>query len=62
MSREEIELCLKADLEDAETRLRNATPQEKEKARTHFREALHRFSEFVFEDRAPLMLVRKSPE
>lgn len=38
---EEIESLLKAELDEAESQLRNAKPHEKDQARLRFREALH---------------------
>ena len=46
---DEIELRLRADLEEAEQRLRNATPTEKPEARRQFKQALRRFSLWAFE-------------
>ena len=44
-----LELCLKAELDEAERQLRDATPQEKEQARLRFKQALHNFTLFVLE-------------
>jgi len=46
-----LDIRLRADLEKAEQDLREATPQEKPKARRRFEQALHRFSVWVFEGR-----------
>lgn len=48
---DEIETHLRAELEEAERTLRSATAQEKAEALRYFKDALHRFSRFVFTGR-----------
>lgn len=50
---DEIELRLRAELNAAEETLRNATPEEKAEARRQFKDALHRFTTFVFAGKVP---------
>lgn len=49
---DEMEQSLRADLNDAEKALRTATPEQKAEARRRFKDALHRFSVFVFTGRS----------
>lgn len=51
---DEIERSLRAELNDAEEALRNATPEQKAQARRRFKDALHRFSVFIFTGRVEL--------
>ena len=51
---DEMERSLRAELNDAEKALRNATTEQKAEARRRFKDALHRFSMFVFTGRAEL--------
>ena len=51
--REEIELRLKADLDEAERQLRQSNPQELPEARRRFREALHTFTVAILEGKYP---------
>ncbi len=53
---DEMECSLRAELKDAEKALRSATPEEKAEARRRFKDALHRFSVFVFTGRGELRL------
>jgi hypothetical protein len=46
---EQLELRLKAELDEAERQLRDASPQEKDEARRHFKQALHNFTVLVME-------------
>ncbi len=48
---DEMECSLRAELNETEKALRNATPEEKAEARRQFKDALHRFSVFVFTGR-----------
>ena len=48
---DEIEIRLRAELDAAEEALRNATPEEKADALRQFKDALHRFSVWVFTGR-----------
>ena len=48
---DEIELRLRAELNEAENGLRNATFEERLEARSRFKDALHRFSVWVFTGR-----------
>lgn len=48
---EQLEARLRADLENAEKVLRNATPEEKPLALRQFKESLHRFSVWVLTGR-----------
>jgi hypothetical protein len=59
LHRERLETRLKAELEAAQQELSGATPQDREKARKHFLEALHNFSLLVLHGKTPLALVRK---
>ena len=43
-----LELRLRAELDAAEEMLRSATAEEKAEALRHFKDALHRFSVWVF--------------
>ncbi|HEY1241324.1 MAG TPA: hypothetical protein VGF16_12250 [Bryobacteraceae bacterium] len=45
---DEIELRLRAELDEAEKALRSATPDERAEAKRQFKDALHRFSIWVF--------------
>lgn len=54
---DEMERSLRVQLDTAEKALRNATPEEKAEARRQFKDALHRFSAFVFTGR-----VERPPE
>lgn len=49
---DEIERSLRAELDEAEKALRNATPEQKAEALREFKDALHRFSVWVFTGRA----------
>lgn len=51
---DEMERSLRAELNDAEKALRSATPEEKAEAQRRFKDALHRFSVFVFTGRVEL--------
>lgn len=46
---DQVDLQLRADLEEAERWLRAAAPSEKQQARRHFERMLHRFSVWVFD-------------
>ncbi len=48
---EQLEARLRAELDAAEEVLRNATPEEKAEALRQFKDALHRFSVWVFTGR-----------
>ena len=47
---EQLELQLKAELDEAEYFLRIASPQTSNDARKRFREALHKFAELVLDE------------
>jgi hypothetical protein len=51
--RDEIELRLKAELDEAEQQLRHATLEEKPEARRRFRDALRAFSDLVLRGKLP---------
>ena len=52
-SREQIELQLRTELEAAEQRFQQATPEQLPDASTHFKEALHRFTVLVLYGEVP---------
>lgn len=51
--REKIELQFKAELDEAEQKLRHATLKEKPEAHRRFREALHNFTGLVLDGKLP---------
>jgi len=53
LGREEIELRLKADLDEAERHMRDANPDELVDARRHYRHAIQRFSRLVMDGIIP---------
>jgi len=52
-SPEQIEALLRMELETAEQRLRDATPEQAEEANRCFRKALHQFTRLVTHGRLP---------
>lgn len=63
MHREQLELQLKAELDEAEHFRRIASPQTRNEARRRFREALHKFAEFVLDEqrRRPFVVSKSAP-
>ena len=57
--REQLELRLKAHLDEAERQLRNANPQELDEARRRFRQALHDFKLLVLDGKTPLYIAKR---
>ena len=50
---DDLELRLRRELDEAERELRNATPEQKPEALRRFKDALQRFSTFVFTGKVP---------
>ena len=63
MHREQLELQLKAELDEAEHFLRIASPQTSSEARRRFREALHKFAELVLDEQRsrPFVVSKSAP-
>ena len=58
--REQLELRLKTEFDEAEQMLRHATPEALPEARRIFRGALHNFKLLLIDGKVPLSLVKKS--
>jgi len=51
--RQQLEMMLRRELEEAERQLKEATPEQKAGAVRQFRQALHAFSELVVHGKVP---------